>query len=182
MEITKINTNFSCNYLVKKGDKRILIDCSCEMEDLIKLTDKLDAIVITHGHFDHFFTLEQVQKHYGCKVFMHEKAFEKLTNSRQNASRFFGMIFECKIDKKNVEFLREGQNDIGGVMCNIYYAFGHTNDSVLIEIDKALFTGDFLFKNSYGRTDLPTGNFITMQQNLQKYRPLISSHICYYGH
>ena len=182
MKITKINTALSCNYLLEENGKHILIDCSCELKELQRLTTSLDAIIITHGHFDHFYTIKEVQKYYGCEVYMHKNAYKKLNDNRINASRYFGILFGVQLDEKCIRLVNEGKNTIGGMNFNIYYAFGHTDCSILIEYEKLLFTGDFVFENSYGRTDLPTGNFKVMQQNLEKYKSLISSHICYYGH
>lgn len=182
MRITKINTYHSCNYLLEENGKHVLIDCSCSLLQLKTLTKKLDAIILSHGHFDHFYTLKEVQEYYDCKVYMHKNAYEKLNNNRLNASKLFGELFAISLPQNIVEFVKEGNNTIGGLDFTIYYAFGHTNCSILIEYRDLLFTGDFIFENSYGRTDLPTGDFKVMQQNLQKYAPLVSSHICYYGH
>ena len=182
MKIIKINTMFSCNYLIEIDGKQILIDCSCDLNQLKTLTNKLDAIILTHGHFDHFYTLKEVQQYYGCKVYMHKNAYKKLSDNRQNASRYFGLLFDAQLDQKDIIFVNEGINAIANIKFNVYYAFGHTDCSILIEFEKLLFTGDFVFENSYGRTDLPTGDFRLMQQNLEKYKSLISSHVCYYGH
>ena len=183
MKIYTIHTGLANNYLVNTdGGKVLLIDCSCSLKDLLKLTNKLDAIVITHGHFDHIATLEAVQSHFDCPVFMHPKAVGKLANAKLNASRFFGCVVEVNLTSECVHILKEGQQLLAGEQVIVHWAPGHTDCSIMLQIAGAMFTGDFVFEGSYGRTDLPTGNFKTMQTSLSKWRPLLKNYALYYGH
>lgn len=182
MKVSKIHTNLSTNYLVEQNGKVLLVDCACSLQDLQNLTSKLDGIVLTHGHFDHFLTLQQVQEYYSCPVYMHKDAFEKLTTPKLNASDYFNEQIVCNLPQNAVRFVTEGKQEIGGVRAEIFYAFGHTNDSIMLAIDKALFVGDFLFERGYGRADLPTGNFTTMKQSLRKYLPMVKNYTLFYGH
>ena len=182
MKVSKIQTNWSTNYLVEQDGKVLLVDCACELADLQKLTSKLDGIVITHGHFDHFATLEQIQKHYGCLVFIHRDAYAKLANPKLNASDGFNEQIVCYLPQNVVRFVTEGKQHIEGVETEIFFAPGHTNDSILLAIENALFVGDFLFEHGYGRTDLPTGSFAELKQSLRKYLPMIKNYTLFYGH
>lgn len=182
MRVSKIHTNLSTNYLVEQNDKVLLIDCSCELEVLQKLTPKLDAIVVTHGHFDHFATLEQIQKHYDCPVYMHGEAYAKLASPKLNASDGFEEQIVCHLPQDVAKFVTEGKQDIAGIEAKIFFAPGHTNDSIMVAIDTALFVGDFLFEHGYGRTDLPTGSFTVMKQSLRKYLSVIKNYTLFYGH
>lgn len=182
MRITRIFTKHSINYLIEINEKRLLVDCSCDLEELEKLTSSLDAIVLSHGHFDHFFSLEQVQKRYGCAVYMHKNAIAKLSDARLNASKYFSMPVECNLAKQDCVFIKEGKQKIADVPVEIFFAPGHTDDSILLLICNVLFVGDFVFENTYGRTDLPTGNFVHMQNSLKKYKKLISECVVCSGH
>ncbi len=182
MKVYTIYTNYSINYLVQVGKRVLLIDCSCKLSDIKKLTNRVDGIILTHGHFDHFSTLQEVQEYYSCPVFMHKKAAAKLANAKLNASRFFGQIIECKLPQEKIVYLAQGRQNICGVPVIVYYAPGHTNCSIIIEIGGAYFVGDFVFANTYGRTDLPTGDFAQMQQSLAKYRPMLATKQVFSGH
>lgn len=182
VETIKIDTQYSNNYLVIYENRCFLVDCSCDVEDILKHTSHLDFIILTHGHYDHFYTLESIQKYFGCPVFMHKNALEKLTNPMLNASGYFEDNLMCNLPAQCVHFVEEGEGRILDVPVNIFYAFGHTNDSILALVDKNLFVGDFLFKNGYGRTDLPTGNVSEMYKNLRKYLPLRKKYNLWYGH
>ena len=63
-------------------------------------------------------------------------------------------------------FLREGKNEIGGIMLEVIKTPGHTAGSVCILIEDKLFSGDTLFALSYGRCDLPTGDFTELKNSL----------------
>ncbi len=163
-------------------DSFLLVDCSCGVEDILKYTSKLDAIIITHGHYDHFCSLEQIQSAFNSPVYMHSNAYNKLSNPQLNASCYFSNNIVCNILKKNICNLAEGVNNIANIPVEIMFAFGHTDDSILILIENNLFVGDFLFENGYGRTDLPTGSAEEMYQNLRKYLPLRKKYNLFYGH
>lgn len=75
--------------------------------------------------------------------------------------------FENVYDFSN---LKEGKNKIGPFEFEVIYTPGHTSDSITIyfEEDKLMFTGDFLFKETVGRMDLPTGSLKDMKNSLIK--------------
>lgn len=66
--------------------------------------------------------------------------------------------------------LKEGKNKIGPFEFEVIYTPGHTSDSITFyfQKDKLMFTGDFLFKETVGRMDLPTGNTADMKNSLIK--------------
>ena len=66
--------------------------------------------------------------------------------------------------------LKEGKNIVGSFEFDVIYTPGHTFDSITIYFrnDKLMFTGDFLFKGTVGRMDLPTGGLKDMKNSLIK--------------
>ena len=77
-------------YLVTEGKTNILIDAEVSLDKLAKETTKIDAVLITHAHFDHIKNLEKISQAYNCKIYLHELAVEKLADPSKNLSASFG--------------------------------------------------------------------------------------------
>lgn len=186
MEIIKVENGFlSNNYILINGDNAIIIDCSLELDKLKQILHgkKLCACIITHGHFDHFYSLKDITDYYNCDVYMHERTFDKLSNPKDNASEVFDMPFAINMSKEEIKFIKD--KDILNLLdteFEIYEAFGHTDDSVIIKMGDNVFTGDFVFEQGYGRTDLSTGSFQEFKKYLKKHLKLLQSSNLFYGH
>ena len=127
-------------YILEKDDRCIIIDPGDEVDKIMKsITYPPVAILITHNHFDHVGALSQLQEKYIIPVY-------------------------------NYKNLKEGDLSTGKFKLNVIYTPGHTSDSVTFYFkeDEIMFTGDFIFKNTIGRTDLSTGNFEEMQKSIRK--------------
>ena len=141
-------------YLLISNNKILLIDPADEF-DIIKknlLGFELVGVIVTHHHPDHIGALQSVLKEYGVKLF----------------------------DFYN---LKEGINKIDNFEFEIISTPGHTSDSITIyfEKEKIMFVGDFIFKNSIGRTDLPTGSYRHMLSSISKLKQYPNVKI-YSGH
>lgn len=80
--------------------------------------------------------------------------------------------------------LKEGIHTIGPFTFEVLYTPGHKSDSISIYFkeEKMMFTGDFLFKNSIGRTDFPTGSMKDMRDSLKKVKVYDPDIMIYPGH
>ncbi len=85
------------------------------------------------------------------------------------------------LDRNNLD---EKEYNIGNFKFNVIYTPGHKEDSITIYFkeDKIMFTGDFIFKNAIGRTDLPGGSDIDMLKSLNKIRNYPKDITIYPGH
>ena len=85
------------------------------------------------------------------------------------------------LDKNNLE---EKEYNIGGFNFDVIYTPGHKEDSITIYFKKEniMFTGDFIFKGTIGRMDLPGGNYKDMQESLNKISKYDKNIIIYPGH
>lgn len=85
------------------------------------------------------------------------------------------------LDKSNLE---ERQYKISDFNFEVIYTPGHSIDSITIYFkkEKIMFTGDFIFKNAIGRTDLPSGNILDMLNSLNKIKEYDKDIIIYPGH
>lgn len=157
MEVRKIKVGYlqtNCYILIEQGSCLIIDpgDQYYSIESQIGHNQIL-GVLITHRHPDHIGALEQIQKTYNPKIF----------------------------EKSN---LIEGKYEIGPFRFEVINTPGHTSDSVTFFFYdyNFMFTGDFLFQNSIGRTDMPTGNMNQMKESLEKIKEYSDRIRIYPGH
>lgn len=157
MEVRKIKVGYlqtNCYILIEQGSCLIIDpgDQYYSIESQIGHNQIL-GVLITHRHPDHIGALEQIQKTYNPKIF----------------------------EKSN---LTEGKYEIGPFRFEVINTPGHTSDSVTFFFYdyNFMFTGDFLFQNSIGRTDMPTGNMDQMKESLEKIKEYSDRIRIYPGH
>ena len=124
------------------------------------------AVLLTHGHVDHIWSAQKVADTYGCPVYIHPEDRFMLTDPIKGfgprlAQLAFGVLFSEP--KQVVELDRDGDKlDLGGITVTVDHTPGHTRGSVVFRVSDGpadlAFTGDTLFKQSVGRTDLPGGS------------------------
>ena len=116
------------------------------------------AVVLTHGHFDHIMAVNDLKRIFRAKVYAGANETELLGRATVNLSwQSLGQSFSVSVD----ETLREGQEfELLGVKWTALETPGHTAGSMCYYIGEEgiLLSGDTLFCESYGRTDLPTGS------------------------
>lgn len=191
MKIKKFADFLANSYLIYDDNKAIIIDIGLlNIEPLIKFVESNNLIVyalfLTHGHFDHFYALNQLIMYYkNIKIYISKKDFELLTNPILNCSKMMmneNIITDCK----NVNFLSDNETYnifIDHPMKIIETPF-HTNGSVCFYFykDNILFSGDTLFYHGVGRYDLSTSNPSLLKSSLQKLMKLPDCTIVYPGH
>lgn len=158
--VGSIRTN--CYVVVNPSCKEAVIIDPGDMPDRIirkisELDVNLKAILITHGHYDHIGAVSKLKDYYGAKVYAGNFESELLSDSALNASRMFGI--NCNIEPevllKDNDFLK-----VCGLDFSIIHTPGHTSGGVCYYLpeDNVLFSGDTLFYETIGRSDLPTGD------------------------
>lgn len=157
MEIKKVITGVldeNC-YVLIKNNTAIIIDPGDDYLDIKEAIgeNKILAVLITHSHFDHI-----------------------------GALRNFLTKRSIKIFKKSS--LEEKEYTIGDFKFKCIYTPGHSKDSVsfFFEENNCMFVGDFIFKESIGRTDLPGGDNNDMKESLNKLLTFNESITLYPGH
>ena len=160
MVIGLVRTN--C-YIVYTEDtkKAVIIDPAADSRrigtELSDLGVTPEAVLLTHGHFDHMLAADSLRKDYQIPVCVHKEDAELLQNPDLNCSRqFLHMSYAISADEE----LEDGQNlrFLDGAL-TVISTPGHTEGSCCYYAKKEniLFSGDTLFQGSVGRTDLPTG-------------------------
>ena len=149
-----------------------------EEEELV-----IKAILLTHAHFDHMLAADDIRKAYGCKVYVHMDDERMLNDPFLNLSGPMGTE-QTGISADHL--LRDGDvlhflNREWKVMATP----GHTAGSVCYYLpeEKVLFSGDTLFAESLGRTDLPTGSMSAIVRSIaEKLLVLPEDIMVYPGH
>ncbi|MBE6934155.1 MAG: MBL fold metallo-hydrolase [Ruminococcaceae bacterium] len=143
-----------------------------------KLGLSVEAILLTHGHFDHVGAVEDIVRATGCKLWMSKKDWSQSPNPTM---AFFYPLANC--DFTEVCFCEEGEIiQAGGLRFEVLATPGHTCGSVCYCCEDALFSGDTLFAGSCGRTDLPGGDWGTIQASLKRLSELPGDYRVFPGH
>ena len=178
--------SYACNsYLLTAGKNAVLFDCSAPVEEVRKalLSDgaALDAIVLTHGHFDHLLTLAEMKEAFPAPVFLRKGDAAFPWDPEKNcALSFLGR--ECRYPEPD-RLLSGGETlSFGGILLKVLHTPGHTPGSCVFLCGDLAFTGDTLFDGSHGRTDLPGGDFHAMRQSLSVLAGLPDAVTVYPGH
>ena len=149
-------------YLVWCKQKRfgIVIDPADKAEKLYAEIKRLDLdikyIINTHGHADHIGANNELKKLTGAKLCIHPLDKEMLIDAQKNFSLFFG--FEVTSPEAEIMLQNEGVIKFGDQQLRIIHTPGHSPGSVCLYNENMLFSGDTIFFEGLGRTDLPGGN------------------------
>ena len=130
---------------------------------------EVEAILLTHGHFDHVGAVAALAADTDCRVFLKEEELS-LPAAMTAGPLFYTDLYEG------------GSLTIAGMDIRILHTPGHTPGSVCLLIGDAMFSGDTLFAGSMGRCDFPGSNLMDMRQSLKKLRALPGDYRVFPGH
>lgn len=174
-------------YIVHNNKNALIFDPGGDEDKIIHyLEDKNiipQAILLTHAHFDHIGGVETLRKHYNIEVYLHEKESSWLAEPSLNGSSLFmgDKIVTQDPDKRIVP----GKMTIGEFNFDVLYTPGHSpgSTSFVFEDEGFVISGDVLFKQGIGRTDLPGGDYKQLESSIryQLYK-LSDTYLVYPGH
>lgn len=167
-------------------NKAFIIDPGAKPKSLIKRIEglEIEAIVLTHGHFDHIAGVDEIRKLKGCPVYIHDLEADWLTTPKLNGSLMWPNVTP-PIETDPAEFALADKQKLTllGETFTVLHTPGHSPGSVCLVYNEHLFAGDLLFRLSVGRTDLAGGNSGDLLDSIQrKIFPLPEGTIVYPGH
>ncbi|HPD02326.1 MAG TPA: MBL fold metallo-hydrolase [Eubacteriales bacterium] len=146
-------------YLITgEASRAFLVDAGADYLKIKKaaadLKVKIEAVLLTHGHFDHINAAKFFQAE-GAQVIIHRDDADKLYTYKN-----YGVFFDEKINKLKADMTLIGGEtlSIAGIKVKVIHTPGHSAGSVCYLAEDALFTGDTLFKLDFGRTDFHDGS------------------------
>ena len=162
-------------YIVTTEGKDFIIDPGVDALPWIKenVTNPI-AILNTHGHFDHVWSNAAVQKEFGIKLYTPKADVVMLTDS--------SWMPDLPPSTPDVIIDGDEELDFDGVKVKFRHFPGHCPGCSTIEIGDAMFSGDFIFERSIGRTDFPLSSPSDMKDSLEKFKLLDFDKSVYPGH
>ena len=188
-----LNDLRECCYILYNESKGALIvdpglQSNSEKERIVKFIEennlKPEKILCTHGHFDHIMGNAFVSKKWGVPTYIHNEDLGQLERAMQYCQMFGYTIEQPPTD--NITFVCNGDIiELGDDKIEVLHTPGHTRGGVcyLANDDNFVITGDTLFCESIGRTDLPGGDYDALKDSLMnKLCKLNPETVVYPGH
>ena len=145
-------------------------DADFILDKLESLGLTLEAIALTHGHFDHVGAVKELAAETQCDVYIHP---EDLSMPPMMTA---GPLYYTKT------YAEGTQLKLAGLDIGVLHTPGHTPGSVCLICENSIFSGDTLFRGSCGRTDLPGGDWATITKSLKRLATLEGNFWVYSGH
>jgi glyoxylase-like metal-dependent hydrolase (beta-lactamase superfamily II) len=151
------------------GERAVLVDPGDEADGLLAALDALgvglDAILLTHTHFDHIGAVAPIARATGAPVWVPALEREVLADVASYVPPGFGEFESWEAEHT----LSGGERlELAGLEIDVLFTPGHSPGHVSYSVaaEQALFSGDVLFQGSVGRTDLPGGDHATLLRSI----------------
>lgn len=158
--ITNYENDQNCYIFYKNKENAVIVDPGSKFEviyeEVKRLGVKVTHIFLTHCHYDHIESVEELRKAFGALVVSSFECNKNIQTTTINLSGIFSDIIKASpadIIVNDNDIITVGEMKIRAILTP-----GHTNGSACFLIGEDLFSGDTLFLRNVGRWDLPTGD------------------------
>ena len=161
-------------YILAQEERCLVIDPGDEAEKVLAFLEQngltLEAVLLTHGHFDHVGAVKELAADTDCRVFLCEE------DLALPGAMTAGPLY-------HTDFYSDGDSlTLAGMAFEVLHTPGHTPGSVCLRFGEHLFSGDTLFAGSCGRTDFPGSSPSDMYHSLKRLSQLEDNLKVYPGH
>ncbi len=185
---TWIGDSTNCYIILdEKSKETMVIDPAGDVDRIVEMINiikgKLKYIYITHSHGDHIAGVTELKNRCGGRILIHRDDSDGLNNPNINLAWYIGLpeiVLEADSRIDDGDLLHLGDMEL-----KVIHTPGHTKGSTSLYIEKenCVFTGDTLFRGTWGRTDLPTGSIEDIMDSITKKLLILPDEtICYPGH
>lgn len=179
-----IQTN--CFIVSDENGRCFIIDPGADASYIINTVKKKnlipDCIINTHGHYDHIGANKEIADYFTIPVWCHDADAAMLIDAALNFSQYSGQTIRSPAPQR---LLHDGDVlMLADVSWNVMHTPGHTKGSIILYSEKLriMFTGDTLFNEDFGRTDLPGGSEEELKKSLMKIAAVDGDFTIYPGH
>ncbi len=173
-------------YILQSRGQAIIVDAGGEPERILRFIEDIKVtptlIIATHTHFDHVLGVEDVRKAVKTRFVIHPEDLPVLKSMQNRVRQFMG--FEVPPPPRVDGYVKDGEVlKVGDETVHVLHTPGHSPGSISLAGDSYVLTGDALFNQSIGRTDLPGGDLKTLLHSIkEKLFKLDEETIVYPGH
>lgn len=183
LEVGDLLTN-AYFYYAAASRRCFVIDPGADAKRLFAVIEKEkllpQAVILTHGHADHVGAVAALLKAFRIPLWLHEA---DANGMRSQVNREFAEMFGIELPPEAGRLLQGGETvGSGDLKLEVIHSPGHTPGSILLYGEGLLFTGDTLFKDDVGRTDLPGGDEGQLQASLARIKQFPPATILLPGH
>jgi hydroxyacylglutathione hydrolase len=157
-------------YVLQSDEDAIIIDPGDEPERIVRFIRDIKVkpiqMIATHTHFDHVLAVDEVRACLKIPFLINREDLSMLESMQSRVRQIMG--FEVPPPPKVDSFLKDGDSlKVGNETVRILHTPGHSPGSISLSGDGYVVTGDALFNQSIGRTDLPGGDLKTLIHSIQ---------------
>ncbi|WMJ22390.1 MBL fold metallo-hydrolase [Paludicola sp. MB14-C6] len=184
LAVGELGTN--CYIVATQKNNAMVIDAGGNAKGILQFLKEnnltLKLLLLTHAHYDHMGAVYELQQQTGAKVVLYKDEQEILLDPTKNVAIHFIEMNEFKPVQADV-LLQDGDSVVlDEVTLQVIHTPGHTKGSCVYYTDGVMFSGDTLFQQSIGRTDLYSGNMNDMKASLKKLINLTEDYTVLPGH